>query len=103
VTAEYPQKTITLEPEMQERVARLADEIKGPMRELAYVVAGLADIPLASDDTPAEVSFRVDLSGDGVLIIPLPTDPPLLACAFYHDGHYTTVEVPCETIPLVVH
>jgi hypothetical protein len=31
MTAEYPQKTITLEPEMQERLASLVDEIKGPM------------------------------------------------------------------------
>jgi hypothetical protein len=87
---------------MRERVASLVDQMKGPMRELASVVAGLANIPLAADDTAAEVSFRVDLSGSGVLIIPLPTDPPLLACAFYQDGQYTTVEVPCTTIPLVV-
>jgi hypothetical protein len=62
----------------QERVAAVVDQFKNPMRELVQLVGELANLEVDLSNTPPEVTTDLNLSGDGILIIPLPTDPPLL-------------------------
>ena len=40
------------------------------------------------------------MSDSGVIVVGLPTDPPLLGCAYYENGEYTKVVVPCTEIVL---
>lgn len=102
MAASYEPKRVDLDEETQERIAAVVDQLKDPLRKLVQLVGELADLEFDLSNTPPEVTTNLNLSGDGILIIPLPTDPPLLACMSYHDGHYTSVEVPCRSIPIVV-
>jgi hypothetical protein len=98
----YPQKQIPLESDDKLRIKGLVEEIKGRLQDLAALVSRVAEIPLAPDGfvTRFEVREDVEFSDSGVLIIPLPTDPPSLACAGYQDGEYTKIVVPCTEIVL---
>jgi hypothetical protein len=99
----YPHKRVRLEGEDQARIQRLVEEVQGRLQELAAIGTRVLEIPLTSDITPKFVPIMSASGGhpDGLLIIPLPTDPPMDACLYYEDGRYTEIEVPCGKIPIL--
>lgn len=98
----YPQRQIPLESDDKLRIKRLVEEIQTRLQDLTALVSQVGEIPLTPDGVVTRFEDRKDanLSGSGVIIVGLPTDPPSLGCAYYQDGEYTKVVVPCTEIVL---
>jgi hypothetical protein len=99
----YRQKEVPLESEDRVRIKGLVDEITSRLQELAAHVARVADVPLGPDAAVTRFERREDVkaaSDSGVIIVPLPTDPPMLGCGYYENGEYTKIVVPCTEIVL---
>lgn len=81
-------------------VKRLVAEVDDGLHQVATLISDTVQVPLTADGkvTRFEVKPDPESSDSGVMIIGLPTDPPLLACAYYTDGEYTKVVWPCTHV-----
>ena len=93
----YPKKEVQLESDDRLRVEELVEQTKGHLQDLAALISRVTETPLTPDGfvTRFEVREDVEASDEGVVIIALPTDPTIYACALYVDGQYVKVVVPC--------
>lgn len=96
----YSQKEVPLESDDRLQMKGLVEEIKDRLRDLTTLVSRVGDVPLSPDDAGTRFEVRQDsaASDSGVIIVGLPTDPPMLACGYYQDGEYTKIVVPCTEI-----
>jgi hypothetical protein len=100
--SDYSQKRIELDPDARIRVTALVSEINNGLRELGEFIVRAAGIPVSREPAITRYELRPDVtfSDSGVVIVPLPTDPPMFACGYYTDGEYTNIVVPCTEIVL---
>jgi hypothetical protein len=98
----YPQKRVPLKSDDKLQIKGLVGEIQDRLQDLTALVSRAGEIPLVPDGvvTRFEVRETAKASDSGVMIIGLPTDPPMLACGYYQDGEYTSFVVPCTEIEL---
>jgi hypothetical protein len=98
----YASREFPLGSDQRTAVKQLMQGVDQRLNEVAEVVSQAVDVPLLPDRqvTRFELKTFAEAADSGVYIIELPTDPPLLACAYYSGGEYTSVVYPCTEIVL---
>jgi hypothetical protein len=98
----YSPREVQLESDDRPQIKGLVEEINSRLQDLAALVSRVTEMPLTPGGVVRSFEIReeAEASDSGIMILPLPTDPPMLACGYYTDGEYTKIVVPCTEIVL---